>query len=107
MRKKEKLIEMPADRLFVLIGAKPTTNWLDESIARTSLGFVLTGGDLPREVRDQFALHCGRQPLAHETSMQGLFVAGDVREGSIKRVASSVGDGAGLVAELHRYFAGV
>lgn len=95
--------EMDADRLFLLIGAIPKTKWLPEQVARDDYGFVLAGGDLPPEVRDQFGDECGRQPYAHETSVPGLFVAGDVRSGTIKRVASAVGDGAVIVPEIHRY----
>jgi thioredoxin reductase (NADPH) len=95
---------MNADEIFVLIGAEPKTHWLPDNIARDKLGFVMAGSDLPDEYREQFTEQSGgRQPLAHETSMPGLFVAGDGRFGTIKRVASAVGDGAVVIPELHRY----
>jgi thioredoxin reductase (NADPH) len=95
--------EMDADRLFLLIGAIPKTKWLPNEVARDQYGFVLVGGDLPEEVRDSFEEHCHRQPYSRETSVPGLFVAGDVRSGSIKRVASAVGEGSAVVPEIHRY----
>ena len=98
------LQDMDADELFVLIGAEPKTHWLPEGITRDKAGFVVAGSDLPAEAREQFAdQSSGRQPFAHETSMPGLFVAGDGRSSTIKRVASAVGDGAGVIPELHRY----
>lgn len=94
---------MDADRIFLLIGAQPRTKWLPQEVARDEHGFILSGGELPTPDRNQFEQHCGRQPFAHETSVSGLFVAGDVRSGTEKRVAFAVGDGAGTVAQVHRY----
>lgn len=82
--------EVPAGGLFVLIGSVPRTQWLPAEIVRDAAGFVVTGGD-------------GRLPL--ETSMPGVFAVGDVRAGSIKRVATAVGDGASVIATLHGYLA--
>lgn len=82
--------EVPAGGLFVLIGSVPRTQWLPEEIVRDQAGFVVTGQD-------------GRLPL--ETSMPGVFAVGDVRAGSIKRVATAVGDGATVIATLHGYLA--
>lgn len=79
---------LPAAALFVMIGAVPRTDWLPEDIARDSSGFVLTGKDVPPE---RWPLE--RAPLALETSMPAVFAAGDVRHGSIKRVASAAGEG--------------
>lgn len=101
--KQGEMVKMDADRLFLLIGAIPKTKWLPPEVARDQYGFVLVGGDLPEEVRDEFEDRCSRQPYARETSVPGLFVAGDVRSGSIKRVASAVGDGSAVVPEIHRY----
>jgi thioredoxin reductase len=90
-----------ADALFVLIGSQPRTQWLGESVARDQWGFILTGPDLPagREGRRP----PGRPPLPLETSLPGVFAAGDVRQGSVKRVASAVGEGAATIPLVHRY----
>jgi thioredoxin reductase (NADPH) len=80
---------VPADGLFVLIGARPHTEWLPEWIARDERGFLLTGSELTDG--DPWPLE--RQPLSLETSMPGVLAAGDVRRASVKRVASAVGEG--------------
>ena len=85
-----------ADALFVLIGARPTTDWLPAELERDSYGFLLTGDDLG----DAWALE--RRPLSLETSMPRVFAAGDVRHGSVKRVAAAVGEGATAVQLVHR-----
>jgi thioredoxin reductase (NADPH) len=97
--------EVPADQLFVLIGAKPKTNWLDGCVDRDSRGFVLAGSDLGDVARKEFVNTCDRQPFANETSRPGIFVAGDIRSGSTKRVAASVGDGAVTIPQVHRALA--
>ena len=89
-----------ADALFVLIGARPNTDWLPADIARDTHGFLFTGADLPD---GDWPLE--RSPLALETSMPGVLAAGDVRHGSVKRVASAVGGGAIAVQLLHSLFA--
>lgn len=78
-----------ADGLFVLIGARPHTEWLPERMARDERGFLLTGPELSDG--DDWPLE--RRPLSLETSMPGVLAAGDVRRASIKRVASAVGEG--------------
>jgi thioredoxin reductase len=92
---------VPADALFVLIGSQPRTQWLGDSIARDRWGFILTGPDLPAGTR----WPPGRPPLPLETSLPGVFAAGDVRRGSVKRVASAVGEGAATIPLVHRYLA--
>jgi len=92
--------------LFVLIGAEPQTDWLPASVARDERGYVLTGPDLPdADPARPPSLNAPRGPLAHETSVPGVFAAGDVRHGSVKRVASAVGEGAVTVQQVHRYLA--
>jgi thioredoxin reductase (NADPH) len=93
------LEKMPAAGLFVMIGGEPHTDWLPDEIARDEQGYVLTDRDLPEGARDSF----DRPPLMLETSMPGVFAAGDVRQGSIKRVASAVGEGATVVRLVHEH----
>ncbi|WP_328595225.1 FAD-dependent oxidoreductase [Actinomadura macrotermitis] len=85
--------------LFVFIGAEPRTDWLEGVVERDGRGYVLTGPDLSAAHRPAGA----RAPYHLETSLPGVFAAGDVRSDSIKRVASAVGDGAMAVALVHRY----
>ena len=92
---------VPADALFVLIGAQPRTQWLGDGIARDRWGFILTGPDLPAGSR----WPPGRPPLPLETSLPGVFAAGDARRGSVKRVASAVGEGAATIPLVHRHLA--
>jgi thioredoxin reductase (NADPH) len=94
---------VPADALFVLIGAQPRTGWLGEAVARDREGFIRTGPDLPASAHIRWPP--GRPSLPLETSLPGVFAAGDVRRGSVKRVASAVGEGAATVPLVHRYLA--
>jgi len=94
---------VPADALFVLIGAQPRTRWLGEAVARDRWGFILTGPDLPGGTHAHWPT--GRPPLPLESSLPGVFAAGDVRRGSVKRVASAVGEGAATIPLVHRYLA--
>jgi len=86
--------------LFCFIGAVPSSEWLD-GVALDKDGFVLTDRDVPDESTEAFTL-LGRQPLPFETSVPGVFAAGDVRHGSMKRVAAAVGEGASAVSSVHR-----
>jgi len=92
---------VPADALFVLIGSQPRTEWLGASVARDRWGFILTGPDLLGVGSGHWQL--ARPPMPLETSLPGVFAAGDVREGSIKRVASAVGEGAATIPLVHRW----
>jgi thioredoxin reductase len=92
---------VPADALFVLIGSQPRTQWLGEAVARDKWGFILTGPDLPPRTGTRWPP--GRPPLPLETSLPGVFAAGDVRRGSVKRVASAVGEGAATIPLVHRH----
>jgi thioredoxin reductase (NADPH) len=89
-----------ADVLFLMIGARPHTEWLPPDVDRDAEGFVLTGTDL----RDDSDWPLDRSPFLLETSMPGVFAAGDVRHGSVKRVASAVGEGAVAIQLLHHLF---
>lgn len=88
----------PADALFVMIGADASTAWLPESLQRDSSGYICTGRDL-----NQWPLE--REPFPLETSLPGVFCAGDVRHDSIKRVSSGVGEGSMAVAFIHQFLA--
>lgn len=89
--------------LFVLIGAEPHTEWLPEEITRDEGGYVITGTDFSRSGFPRRGWHLKRLPLLLETSMPGVFAAGDVRHGSVKRVASAVGEGSIAVQMVHEY----
>jgi thioredoxin reductase (NADPH) len=93
--------EAPAAALFIMIGGEPHTEWLPDEIARDAQGYLLTGRNLLEQPQVQWKHH--REPLTLETSMPGVFAAGDARQGSIKRVASAVGEGATVVRLVHEY----
>ena len=95
---------VPAVALFVLIGAEPHTGWLPEEIERDRRGYVLTGQDLLRHGELPQGWPLRRLPLPMETSMPGVFAVGDMRHGSVKRVASAVGAGAIAIQSVHEYF---
>jgi thioredoxin reductase (NADPH) len=92
--------EVAAAAVFVLIGAEPHTDWLRGVVALDERGFVLTGRDILQPVWPAL-----RAPLPFETSVPGVFAAGDVRYGSVKRVAGAVGEGSVTVGSVHRYLA--
>jgi thioredoxin reductase (NADPH) len=94
---------VPAAALFVLIGAEPRTSWLPNEIACDERGFVLTGEDLPSGGRQGHRRAPKRPPMPLETSMPGVFATGDVRHGSVKRVASAVGEGSVAIRMVHEH----
>lgn len=98
--------EVPALSLFVFIGAAPRTDWLPPEVVRDERGFVLAGRDLRVEGKLPMTWHETREPFLLESSVPGVFVAGDVRHGSVKRVASAVGEGSIAVQFVHQYLAG-
>ena len=93
--------ETACARMFIFIGATPQTGWLDGVVARDDRGFILTGPDL----RNVVGWTLDRPPHHLETSVPGVFVAGDVRADSAKRVAAAVGEGSMAVMLVHRYLA--
>ncbi len=99
-RKTGEVTQIATPALFVMIGALPHTDWLHDVVDRDRSGFILTGDDLPPDARGRFG---GRPPLLHETSLPGVFAAGDVRWGSTKRLASAVGEAAVAVRIVHEY----
>jgi len=98
---------VPAKSLFIFIGASPQTDWIGDLVERDPQGFILTGPDLMREGKRPRGWTPDRDPFLLETNVPGIFAAGDVRYGSIKRVASGVGEGAIAVQFIHRYLAKV
>jgi thioredoxin reductase (NADPH) len=92
--------------LFVFIGAMPVTQWLPDLVLRDEKGFVLAGPELKASGRFSGIWKEKRDPYLLETSVPGIFVAGDVRHGSIKRAASAVGEGSIAVQFAHQYLAG-
>jgi thioredoxin reductase (NADPH) len=89
---------IPAKLMFVLIGVIPHTDWLAGTVERDGKGFIATGHDV-----DLSVWRAGRAPMSLETSVPGIFAVGDVRLGSMKRVASAVGEGASAVQQVHQY----
>ena len=87
-----------ADALFLMIGARPHTEWLPPTVERDPSGFVMTGPDLSADALRAL----GRRPMALETSVPGVLAVGDVRHGSVKRVASAVGEGSIAIQLVHR-----
>ena len=94
---------VPANSLFIFIGAAPKTGWLDGFVERDGRGFILSGPDVMRDGKRPKGWRPDRDPFLLETSVPGIFVAGDVRYGSIKRCASAVGEGSIAVQFVHQY----
>ena len=91
---------IPADGLFIMIGAEPRTDWLPDGVARDRFGFVVAGSRAHADERWPLR----RSPYPYEATLPGLFAVGDVRSGSVKRVASAVGEGSVVVSQLHEFF---
>jgi len=103
-RERDRTERVPAEALFIMIGAEPRTDWLAGVVDRDQHGFLLTGADLATTAAGT-GWSLPRPPLPMETSLPGVFAAGDVRHGSVKRVASAVGEGAVSVQFVHQYLA--
>jgi thioredoxin reductase (NADPH) len=97
--------EVEAAALFVMIGAEPRTQWLGDSVVRDAQGYVLTGHDLLEGGRAPAGWPLERPPLYLESSMPGVFAAGDVRARSVKRVAAAAGSGSIAIQLVHRHLA--
>ena len=105
--KTDKVETVPATSLFIFIGAEPCTDWLQGVVERDDHGFILSGPDLIREGKRPAGWKLERDPMLLETSVPGIFVAGDVRRGSVKRCAAGVGAGSIAVQFVHQYLAEV
>ena len=102
-----KVERVPASAMFIFIGAMPTTDWLAGMVERDERGFVLTGPDLMHGGERPKGWPLERDPFLLETNVPGLFAVGDVRHGSVKRVASGVGEGSVVVQFIHQYLSKV
>jgi thioredoxin reductase (NADPH) len=102
-----KIERVPASSMFIFIGALPQTDWLGDVIERDERGFILTGPDLIREGQRPKGWALDRDPFLLETNVPGIFAVGDVRHGSVKRVASGVGEGSVAVQFIHQYLSKV
>jgi thioredoxin reductase (NADPH) len=98
---------VPANAMFIFIGALPRTQWLADVVERDERGFILTGPDLFRNGQRIRGWTLERDPFLLETNVPGLFAVGDVRHGSVKRVASGVGEGSVAVQFIHQYLSKV
>jgi thioredoxin reductase (NADPH) len=103
----DKIERVAASSMFIFIGALPRTDWLDGLIERDDRGFILTGPDLVRDGQRPKGWNLERDPFLLETNVPGLFAVGDVRHGSVKRVASGVGEGSVAVQFIHQYLSKV
>jgi len=94
---------VPAGSLFIFIGAEPHTDWLGDVIVRDERGFIPTGSALMKDGKRPNGWTLDRDPWLFETSIPGVFAVGDVRQGSVKRVASGVGEGSVAIQFVHQY----
>ena len=99
--------KVPANSLFIMIGAAPNTKWLADIVERDEQGFILSGPDLMRSGKRPKGWQLDRDPGLLETNVPGIFVVGDVRHGSVKRVASGVGEGSVAISFVHQYLSKV
>jgi thioredoxin reductase (NADPH) len=102
-----KIERVPATSMFIFIGALPRTDWLGDAIERDDRGFILTGPDIMQGGQRPRGWAQDRDPFLLETNVPGVFAVGDVRHGSVKRVASGVGEGSVAVQFIHQYLSKV
>ena len=99
--------KVPANSLFIMIGAAPNTDWLANMVERDARGFIYSGPQLTRDGKRPSGWKLDRDPGLLETNVPGIFVVGDVRHGSVKRVASGVGEGSVAISFVHQYLSKV
>lgn len=99
--------EVHITNLFTFIGAKPCTDWISDLVITDRKGFICTGSDIPENALERCAIYSKREPQPLETSVPGCFAVGDVRKGSVKRVAGAVGEGSVVVSQIHQYLADI
>ena len=105
IKQKDTLVPNEISYLFTFVGAKPCTEWLDNIIDTDAKGFVHTGLTICDNALNSESEFSRRKPYTFETSLPGLFAVGDVRSGSVKRVASAVGEGSIVVSDIHKFLA--
>src|SRR5450755_2185911 len=103
----DKVERVPASSMFIFIGALPRTDWLTGTVERDDRGFLLTGSDLMQGGQRPKGWSPDRDPFLLETNLPGIFAVGDVRQGSVKRVAAGVGEGSVAVQFIHQYLSKV
>jgi thioredoxin reductase (NADPH) len=96
---------LPLSALFVFIGQSPRTDWMEGFVLRDKAGFVLSGREVLEDAKPPAGWGSDREPFLLEASVPGIFVAGDVRFRSVKRIASAVGEGSMAVQFVHQYLA--
>lgn len=101
--KEGKMEDQSISNLFTFIGAKPCTEWLEDLVVTDDKGFICTGHLIPEDKLAPCAIYERRGPQSLETSIPGFFAVGDVRKGSVKRVASAVGEGSMAVSQVHQF----
>ncbi|MDO1501856.1 FAD-dependent oxidoreductase [Winogradskyella maritima] len=100
---KDNTNEMPISNVFSFIGAKPNTKWLEDNVVTDERGFICTGPNLQPKDLETCHIYKNRKPQSLESSVAGIFAVGDARNGSVKRVASAVGEGSMAVSQVHTY----
>jgi thioredoxin reductase (NADPH) len=103
----DKIERVPANAMFIFIGARPQTEWLSNVVKRDDRGFIVTGPDVMKDGKPPKGWTLERDPFLLESSVPGIFAVGDVRHGSVKRVASGVGEGSVAVQFIHQYLSKV
>ena len=95
--------DMPISNVYSFIGAKPNTKWMESIVVTDQKGFICTGAALKESDLKTCNIYSSREPQSLESSIPGIFAVGDVRQGSVKRVASAVGEGSMAISQVHRY----
>lgn len=98
---------LPISNLYSFIGAAPNTSWMNNVVATDEKGFIYTGKMLDNDLLTNCAIYSNRKPQTLESSIPGIFAVGDVRDGSVKRVASAVGEGSMVISQIHQYLSEV